>query len=45
MLTFSAPPYGMTDLRVDKNDNGDMLIFFQNGYYNYRETNFVVRDK
>lgn len=39
------PPYGMTDLRTDKNDNGDMLIFFQNGYYNYRETNFVVRDK
>lgn len=40
-----SPPYGMIDLRTDKNDNGDMLIFFQNGYYNYRETNFVVRDK
>ena len=39
------PPYGMTDLRTDKNDNGDMLIYFQNGYSNYRETNFVVRDK
>ena len=39
------PPYGMTDLRTDKNDNGDMLIYFQNGYSGYRETNFVVRDK
>ena len=39
------PPYGMTDLRTDKNDNGDMLIYFQNGYSNYRETNFVVRNK
>ena len=40
-----GPPYDMTDLRTDKNDNGDMLIYFQNGYSNYRETNFVVRDK
>ena len=39
------PPYGMTNLRTDKNDNGDMLIYFQNGYSNYRETNFVVREK
>ena len=40
-----SPPSGMTDLRTDKNDNGDMLIYFQHGYYNYKETNFVVRNK
>ena len=43
-----TPPISMTNLKMDKNDNGDMLIYFYDpGYYyaGLRNTNFVVRNK
>ena len=44
-IELFTPPHAMTDLKTEKNDNGEMIVFFENGYYHYNGTNFVVKNE